>query len=106
MPVAVEIISAGSWETRPSLLPMVDEKGGGKLINRIIIFRRQYAQEMGFVIDGVAVDLRHLLVLRQDPPGGDAVGRLHGLDAVDLAGGGGGLQSKVVVHQNLARSVF
>ena len=36
-----------------SLLPMVDEKGGGKLINRIIIFRRQYAQEMGFVIPSI-----------------------------------------------------
>ena len=36
-----------------SLLPMVDEKGGGKLINRIAIFRRQYAQDMGFVIPAI-----------------------------------------------------
>ena len=47
-----------------SLIPMVDENSGGKLIN-----------------------FRHFLVLRQNPPGGDAVGRLHGLDAVDLPGG-------------------
>ena len=33
-----------------SLIPLVDERSGGKLINRIVIFRRQYAQEMGFVI--------------------------------------------------------
>ena len=32
-----------------SLIPLVDESSGGKLINRIVIFRRQYAQEMGFV---------------------------------------------------------
>ena len=36
-----------------SLIPLVDEKSGGKLINRIVIFRRQYAQEMGFVIPTV-----------------------------------------------------
>ena len=33
-----------------SLIPLVDEDSGGKMINRIVIFRRQYAQEMGFVI--------------------------------------------------------
>lgn len=33
-----------------SLIPLVDEKSGGKLISRIVIFRRQYAQDMGFVI--------------------------------------------------------
>lgn len=32
-----------------SLIPMVDEGQGGKLISRIVIFRRQYAQDMGFV---------------------------------------------------------
>jgi len=36
-----------------SLIPMVDEKHGGKLINRIVIFRRQYAQDMGFVIPSI-----------------------------------------------------
>ena len=36
-----------------SLIPLVDERSGGKLINRIVIFRRQYAQEMGFVIPTV-----------------------------------------------------
>ncbi|MCI8476769.1 MAG: flagellar biosynthesis protein FlhA [Oscillospiraceae bacterium] len=36
-----------------SLIPMVDESHGGKLINRIVIFRRQYAQDMGFVIPSV-----------------------------------------------------
>ena len=32
-----------------SLIPLVDEASGGKLISRIVIFRRQYAQDMGFV---------------------------------------------------------
>lgn len=36
-----------------SLIPLVDEASGGKLINRIVIFRRQYAQDMGFVIPSV-----------------------------------------------------
>ncbi len=36
-----------------SLIPLVDESSGGKLINRIVIFRRQYAQEMGLVIPSV-----------------------------------------------------
>ncbi|MFI3253260.1 MAG: flagellar biosynthesis protein FlhA [Eubacteriales bacterium] len=36
-----------------SLIPMVDESTGGKLISRIVIFRRQYAQDMGFVIPSV-----------------------------------------------------
>jgi len=36
-----------------SLIPLVDERGGGKMLNRIVIFRRQYAQEMGFVIPSV-----------------------------------------------------
>ena len=36
-----------------SLIPMVDENSGGKLIGRIVIFRRQYAQEMGFVIPSI-----------------------------------------------------
>ncbi len=36
-----------------SLIPLVDEGSGGKMLNRIVIFRRQYAQEMGFVIPSV-----------------------------------------------------
>ena len=36
-----------------SLIPLVDESSGGKLINRVVIFRRQYAQEMGFVVPTV-----------------------------------------------------
>ncbi|MEF9941536.1 MAG: flagellar biosynthesis protein FlhA [Lachnospiraceae bacterium] len=36
-----------------SLIPLVDEASGGKMINRIVIFRRQYAQEMGFVIPSI-----------------------------------------------------
>ncbi len=36
-----------------SLIPMVDENRGGKLINRIVIFRRQYAQDMGFVFPSI-----------------------------------------------------
>ena len=36
-----------------SLIPMVDERHGGKLTSRIVIFRRQYAQDMGFVIPSI-----------------------------------------------------
>ena len=36
-----------------SLIPLVDDSSGGKMLNRIVIFRRQYAQEMGFVIPSV-----------------------------------------------------
>ena len=36
-----------------SLIPLVDESPGGKLISRIVIFRRQYAQDMGFVIPSI-----------------------------------------------------
>jgi len=35
------------------LIPLVDESSGGKLIERIVIFRRQYAQDMGFVIPSI-----------------------------------------------------
>ena len=33
-----------------SLIPLADDRNGGKLINRIVIFRRQYATDMGFVM--------------------------------------------------------
>jgi flagellar biosynthesis protein FlhA len=36
-----------------SLLPLVDEKSGGSFIDRIVIFRKQYALEMGVVIPTV-----------------------------------------------------
>ena len=36
-----------------SLIPLVDEGSGGNLINRIVIFRKQFAQEMGFVVPSV-----------------------------------------------------
>lgn len=36
-----------------SLIPLVDESSGGKLISRIVIFRRQYAQDMGLVIPSI-----------------------------------------------------
>ena len=36
-----------------SLIPLVDESSGGKLISRIVIFRRQYAQDMGFVVPSI-----------------------------------------------------
>jgi flagellar biosynthesis protein FlhA len=36
-----------------SLIPLVDEAHGGKLISRIVIFRRQYAQDMGFVFPSI-----------------------------------------------------
>ena len=36
-----------------SLIPMVDESSGGKLIGRNALFRRQYAQDMGFVIPAI-----------------------------------------------------
>ena len=36
-----------------SLIPLVDESSGGKMMNRIVIFRRQYAQEMGLVVPSI-----------------------------------------------------
>lgn len=36
-----------------SLIPLADESVGGRLISRIVIFRRQYAQDMGFVIPSI-----------------------------------------------------
>ena len=38
-----------------SLIPLVDESSGGTMINRIVIFRRQYAQEMGVVIPSISL---------------------------------------------------
>ena len=36
-----------------SLIPLADESVGGRLISRIVIYRRQYAQDMGFVIPSI-----------------------------------------------------
>lgn len=36
-----------------SLIPMADEASGGRLISRIVIFRRQYAQDMGYVVPSI-----------------------------------------------------
>ena len=36
-----------------SLIPLADESVGGRLISRIVIFRRQYAQDMGFIVPSV-----------------------------------------------------
>lgn len=48
-----------------SLIPLVDENSGGNLINRIIIFRRQYAQEMGFVVPSIRLRDSSLLNANQ-----------------------------------------
>ncbi|MCI8513203.1 MAG: flagellar biosynthesis protein FlhA [Lachnospiraceae bacterium] len=36
-----------------SLIPLADESVGGRMISRIVIFRRQYAQDMGLVIPSI-----------------------------------------------------
>jgi flagellar biosynthesis protein FlhA len=36
-----------------SLIPLVDESGGGNFIDRVVMFRRQFAQEVGMVIPSV-----------------------------------------------------
>lgn len=36
-----------------SLIPLVDELSGGNFIDRVVMFRRQFAQEMGMVIPSV-----------------------------------------------------
>ena len=48
--IAVEPIE---MEFGYSLIPLVDEASGGKMIERIVIFRRQYAQDMGLVIPSI-----------------------------------------------------
>ena len=46
-------VEAIEMEFGYSLIPLVDESVGGRLINRIVIFRRQYAQDMGFVMPSI-----------------------------------------------------
>ena len=36
-----------------SLIPLVDEASGGNFIDRVVMFRRQFAQEMGMVVPSV-----------------------------------------------------
>ncbi len=48
-----------------SLIPLVDEGSGGKMINRIVIFRRQYAQQMGLVIPSIRLRDRSSLNTNQ-----------------------------------------
>ena len=60
--LAVEPIE---MEVGYSLIPLVDESSGGKLINRIVIFRRQYAQEMGFVVPTVRMHDSSVIVTNQ-----------------------------------------
>ena len=48
-----------------SLIPMADEASGGRLISRIVIFRRQYAQDMGYVIPSIRLRDSAMLVPSQ-----------------------------------------
>ncbi len=48
-----------------SLIPLVDESSGGKMINRIVIFRRQFAQQMGLVIPSIRLRDRSSLNTNQ-----------------------------------------
>ena len=36
-----------------SLLPLVDENSGGNFMDRVVMFRKQFADEMGMVIPSV-----------------------------------------------------
>jgi flagellar biosynthesis protein FlhA len=36
-----------------SLIPLVDDRSGGHFLDRVVIFRKQFAQEMGFVVPPV-----------------------------------------------------
>ena len=36
-----------------SLIPLADESAGGTFIERVVIFRKQFAQEMGFVVPSI-----------------------------------------------------
>ncbi len=101
-----------------SLIPLVDERSGGKLIDRIVIFRRQYAQTMGFVvpsvrlrdssnintnqyvikIKGEEVARGELLVdyfLALEPP--NPTGKIDGIDTIEPAYG---IPSKWVLPEN------
>jgi len=92
-----------------SLIPLVDENSGGNLINRIIIFRRQYAQEMGFVIpsvrlrDSASLNANQYLIKMKGEsiakgevltdyylalePGGNLTGEVDGIETIEPAYG-------------------
>ncbi len=101
-----------------SLIPLVDESSGGKLISRIVIFRRQYAQEMGFVIpsirlhDGAALGTNQYIIrirgeevakgevlvdyyLALEPP--NATGEIDGIETIEPAYG---IPSKWILPEN------
>lgn len=42
-----------AMEVGYSLIPLVDEQSGGNFIDRVVMFRRQFAQEMGMVVPSV-----------------------------------------------------
>ncbi len=101
-----------------SLIPLIDESNGGRMINRIVIFRRQYAEEMGFVIPSVRLRdssrlntnqyvvkikgeeiargeilVDHYLALEPSAPAGDIVG----IDTIEPAYG---IPSKWILPEN------
>ena len=101
-----------------SLIPLVDEGSGGKLISRIVIFRRQYAQEMGFVIpsirlhDGAALGTNQYIIrirgeevargeilvdyyLALDPP--NPAGEIDGIETIEPAYG---IPSRWILPEN------
>ena len=49
-------VEAISVEFGYSLIPLVDEANGGNLISRIILFRKQYASDMGLVVPSVRLN--------------------------------------------------
>ena len=46
-------VEALEMEFGYSLIPLIDEKSGGVFIDRIVMFRKKYAGEMGFVVPSV-----------------------------------------------------
>ena len=101
-----------------SLIPLVDESSGGKLISRIVIFRRQYAQDMGFVIpsirlhDGAALGTNQYIIrirgeevargevlvdyyLALEPP--NPSGQIDGIEAIEPAYG---IPSRWILPEN------
>ena len=101
-----------------SLIPLVDENSGGKLISRIVIFRRQYAQDMGFVIpsirlhDGAALGTNQYIIrirgeevargevlvdyyLALEPP--NPTGQIDGIETIEPAYG---IPSRWILPEN------
>ena len=101
-----------------SLIPLVDENSGGKLISRIVIFRRQYAQDMGFVIpsirlhDGASLGTNQYIIrirgeevargevlvdyyLALEPP--NPTGQIDGIEAIEPAYG---IPSRWILPEN------